>query len=129
MWAWGIPIDAASFICVAMAIGLSVDYIVHLSHAVRYESRLNPSASISEQIEAAFEKVGVSIFKGGMSTFTGICLLALSASYVFRLFFKMLFGIVILGLLVGYFLYPSLLVASGAFEAWRSKKTSMPVKC
>merc|ERR1719443_1799187 len=30
MAAWEVPIDAMSFICLAMAAGLSVDYVVHL---------------------------------------------------------------------------------------------------
>merc|ERR1711907_491404 len=37
MAVWNVPMDAASFICLAMAIGLSVDYVVHLSHAVASE--------------------------------------------------------------------------------------------
>jgi hypothetical protein len=78
-------------------------------------------------------QVGVSIFKGGASTFLGICLLSGSASYVFRLFFKMLMGVVALGLLVGYFLYPSLLTLGAALaetraEAWppKAQKTQRP---
>jgi len=61
--------------------------------------------------------VGVSIFKGGASTFLGICLLSASSSYVFRLFFKMLLGVVGFGLAVGYFLYPSLLTLAAVSPA------------
>lgn len=67
----------------------------------------DPSPLISPRF--LYKQVGVSIFKGGASTFVGVCLLSLSASYIFRLFFKMLFGIVALGLLVGYYFYPSIL--------------------
>ena len=81
---------------------------------MRCEGRLEPEAPAATHVGRALGKVGVSVFKGGASTFIGICLLAFSASYVFRLFFKMLFGIVALGLLVGYFLFPSLLTVSGA---------------
>ena len=78
--------DAASFICLAMAIGLSVDYVVHLSHAVASEEEEESGSenprSTAECIAKALDKVGVSIFKGGLSTFLGICLLAFSLSEV-----------------------------------------------
>ena len=36
MAVWDIPIDVASFICLVTAIGLSVDYVVHLAHAFEH---------------------------------------------------------------------------------------------
>lgn len=41
-----------------------------------------------DAISKSLDKVGVSIAKGGCSTFLGICMLAFAESEVFRLFFK-----------------------------------------
>jgi len=60
MYLWAIPIDAASFVCIAMAIGMSVDYIVHLSHAARFEARHFPGAGVeptAARVTAALQKV------------------------------------------------------------------------
>ena len=31
MYVWGVPLDSVAFICLAMAIGMSVDYVVRAS--------------------------------------------------------------------------------------------------
>ena len=55
MYVWDVPIDAASFVCLAMAIGLSVDYVVHLSHAVATEEEEEESSS-SDAIAKSLDK-------------------------------------------------------------------------
>ena len=45
----------------------------------------------------------------GVTTFLGVCITAAGKSEIFRVFFKMLFGIVILGLLNGLLFLPVLL--------------------
>ena len=37
MYLWAVPLDAVAFICLAMSIGLSVDYVVHVAHAFEHE--------------------------------------------------------------------------------------------
>jgi hypothetical protein len=92
-----------------IAVGLSVDYVVHLGHA--YEHSTGPKA---ERAAAALREIGMSVFRGGGSTFLGIILLAFAQSAVFRLFFKMLFSIIILGMSAGLMLFPALVSLIGA---------------
>ena len=101
---------SAQFICLAMAIGMSVDYVVHLSHAFEHHA-----GTPRERARAAVCGIGSSVLKGGTSTFLGIVVLAAAPSEVFRTFFKMLVSTVVLGLLTGLAFYPAAVVWVGRF--------------
>lgn len=60
---------------------------MHLSHAVATEEE-DEANTTKDAIVKSLDKVGVSIMKGGCSTFMGICMLAFAESAVFRIFFK-----------------------------------------
>ena len=57
--------------------------------------------------------MGTSVFNGGFSTFLAVVVLAISKSYVFRVFFKMFFGISLFGLAHGLILLPVALALIG----------------
>lgn len=116
MMLWDVPIDIGSFICLAIAVGLSVDYVVHVAHAFEHAH-----GSGAERAVAALEEIGGSVFKGGASTFLGIVLLAGSESEVFRIFFKMLVTTVALGLLTGLVFFPA---AASLVGRWIPPKAS-----
>merc|ERR1711966_39870 len=61
-----------------------------------------------ERVRVALGDIGGSVINGAFSTF-----LAVSNSYVFRVFFKQFFGIVIFGVLHGLVLLPVLLALYG----------------
>ena len=111
MYAWGVPLDSVAFICLAMAIGMSVDYVVHLSHAFEHHAGMP-----RERAQAAVCGIGASVLKGGTSTFLGIVVLGAATSEVFRTFFKMLVSTVFLGLLTGLAFYPAAAVWVGRFN-------------
>ena len=105
MAVWDVPIDVSSFICLVIAVGLSVDYVVHLGHAFEHA----PCGTATERVAAMLNDIGASVVKGGMSTFLGILVLAFTSSAVFRLFFKMLFGTVTFGMFAGLVLFPAIM--------------------
>ena len=114
MAVWDVPIDVSSFICLVIAVGLSVDYVVHLGHAFEHTPA---GATAGERVAAMLDDIGASVVKGGMSTFLGILVLAFTSSAVFRLFFKMLFGTVVFGLFAGLVLFPAIMSLSGGSAA------------
>jgi len=124
---WAIPIDALTFCCLAMAVGLSVDYVVHLVFACLEEDKGEPSSSaedIQERVARALRRTGASVLKGATSTFLGIFPLSMAPAGVFRIFFKMFFMIVLLGVGVGFVLFPSMLTLCLQFrnlvrQGWR----------
>ena len=65
--------------------------------------------------------MGSSVFHGGFSTFLAICVLAPSESYVFKVFFRLWFGIVLFGMMNGFLFLPAILSFIGSTEV-RDKK-------
>ena len=116
MYVWGVPLDASvAFICLAMAIGMSIDYVVHISHAFEHHA-----GSPRERAQAAVCGIGASVLKGGTSTFLGISILGAATSELFRTFFKMLVSTVFLGLFTGLAFYPAVAVWVGRFIPHKS---------
>lgn len=57
--------------------------------------------------------MGPSVFHGAFSTFLAIIVLSGSKSYIFSVFFKMWFGIIIFGVSNGFLLLPVILALFG----------------
>ena len=72
--------------------------------------------------------MGSSVFHGGFSTFLAIIALAGANSYVFKVFFRMWFGIILFGMANGFLLLPVILSLVGplsdAVPESADKKTS-----
>jgi len=130
MYLWNIPIDTVSFLCLTMSIGLSVDYVVHIAHAyecfdyshtegqetektdtLRSEDLANDATKkTKDKLRFALSGTGRSVTKGGISTFIGLIMLAFSPAKAFRVFFKMLFSTVLLGLYAGLVYFPACII-------------------
>merc|ERR1711968_67297 len=116
MWIWGLTIDGVNVIQLTLAVGLAVDYSAHIGHAFMQQQGsggVNTVAERERRITAAVAEIGASVINGGVSTFLAVLMLSVSRSYVFRSFFKVFFGIVVLGLLHGLMLLPVLLSYCG----------------
>lgn len=57
----------------------------------------------------AVSKMGSSVIHGGFSTFLAIIVLAAAKSYIFVVFFKLWFGIIVFGMSNGFILLPIIL--------------------
>ena len=108
MAAWDITIDVVSACNIIIAIGLCVDYSVHICHAF-----LTVSGTRKERARAAIVDMGVAVLNGGFSTLLAFILLAGSDSHVFSVFFKIFLLVVIFGLFHGLILLPVVLSLIG----------------
>merc|ERR1711892_257581 len=108
MHTWGITIDVVSAVNVIIAIGLCVDYSVHICHAF-----LTVSGTRKERAAAAMVDMGPAVLNGGISTLIAFILLAGSESHVFSVFFKIFLLVVTFGLFLGFILLPVLLSLIG----------------
>ena len=108
MAAWNITIDVVSACNIIIAIGLCVDYSVHICHAF-----LTVSGTRKERAKVAIIDMGVAVLNGGFSTLLAFILLAGSDSHVFSVFFRIFLMVVIFGLFHGLILLPVVLSLIG----------------
>lgn len=104
LYFWGEDLNAVSIANIVIAVGLSVDYNAHIAHAFK-----GATGTREERVIKSLDTIGVSVIHGAFSTFLAVCVLALSQSYIFVLFFKAFFGIVLFGTLHGILLLPVIL--------------------
>merc|ERR1712228_67330 len=105
---WNITIDIISCINIVLAIGLCVDYSVHIGHAY-----LVTKGTREEKAGQAVSTIGPAVFNGGLTTFLALVLLGFSTSHVFVSFFKVFVLTVLFGLFHGLVLFPVLLSVAG----------------
>jgi len=105
---WGITIDILSCVNIVLAIGLCVDYSVHIGHAF-----LIAKGTRQEKAVEAIATIGPAVFNGGLTTFLALVLCSFSSSHVFITFFKVFALTVIFGLFHGLVLFPVILSMIG----------------
>lgn len=112
---WGLTFNPLVVINIVIAIGLSVDYSAHISHSYlitevpdtkMYNTKEKKRVYKAQQ---ALSKMGSSVFHGGFSTFLAIVTLAPSKTYIFVVFFRLWFGIILFGMANGFMLLPVIL--------------------
>jgi len=114
---WDLELNNVAVLNLVLAIGLSVDYSAHIAHA--YLASKPPEDKIytrEARTKAALGSIGSSVFHGAFSTFLAIAVLAPSGSYIFKVFFRMWFGIIVFGLANGLILLPVLLSIAGPVD-------------
>eukprot|EP00903_Cladosiphon_okamuranus_P010290 g9741.t1 len=83
---WGLDVNSLTAIELIMAVGLVVDYMVHIVH---YFLHQDPSTAKDTRIAEGLGEIGPSVVVGAATTFTGIMPMAFARNHVFRVFFKM----------------------------------------
>ncbi|XP_069020742.1 patched domain-containing protein 3-like [Embiotoca jacksoni] len=108
---WGVNLDSISMINLVMCIGFSVDFSAHIS----YSFVSSPKSDVNEKAMDALAHLGYPILQGALSTILGVLVLSVSGSYIFRTFFKIVFLVIVFGLLHGLVFIPVFLTVFGAF--------------
>ena len=104
----GLSLDPITYACLVMAVGLTVDYIIHITHAISHAEPKN-KYDYTERLSIAMREMGGSVFKGAITTLLGGLPLLFSTSKGFVLFYAMISGIVLCAFLHGILLVPALL--------------------
>merc|ERR1711915_143002 len=105
---WNITIDIISCVNIVLAIGLCVDYSVHVGHAF-----LIAKGTRQEKAVEAVSTIGPAVFNGGLTTFLALFLCGFSTSHVFIIFFKVFSLTVVFGLFHGLLFFPVVLSLLG----------------
>jgi len=98
---WGLDFNSVTAINLVLAVGLAVDYSSHIAH-----SFLVAKGSGIKRAKEAVDRVGMSVVSGAFSTFLAILPLCLGKSYVFTVFFRMWFMIIMFGAWFGLIVLP-----------------------
>lgn len=105
----GIRFNSIAVTNLIMAVGLSVDYTLHLVH--RFQNM--PGQTRVERVQMTLTGMGPAVVVGGFSTFLGVLPMTMATSVIFRTFMKMMFGTVVFGLGAGLLLVPAVLTLFG----------------
>lgn len=106
---WSVNLDSISMVNLIMCIGFSVDFTAHICYAYMSSKATSPKERVRESLYA----LGLPIIQGAVSTILGVSALILAGSYIFMVFFKMIFLVIVFGALHGMFLLPVLLSLFG----------------
>lgn len=115
---WNVNLDSISMVNLIMCIGFSVDFTAHICYAYMSSKALSPKERVRESLYA----LGLPIIQGAISTILGVAALILAGSYIFMVFFKMIFLVIVFGALHGMFLLPVLLSLFGPGACTSDKK-------
>ncbi|XP_022050987.2 patched domain-containing protein 3-like [Acanthochromis polyacanthus] len=99
---WGVNLDSISMINLVMCIGFSVDFSAHISYSFISSAK----SDANEKAMHALAHLGNPIVQGALSTILGVVVLSASGSYIFRTFFKIVFLVIVFGLLHGLVFIP-----------------------
>eukprot|EP01084_Bolivina_argentea_P213695 362852_1 len=108
MIALNVSLDPITYACLVMAVGLTIDYMIHITHAISNAKPKNKN-DFSERLSIAMTEMGGSVFKGALTTLLGGFPLIFSTSKGFTVFYAMVAGIVMCAVLHGMILVPALL--------------------
>lgn len=121
---WDVNLDSISMVNLIMCIGYSVDFTAHICYAYM----TSKSNSSKERVRESLYSLGWPIFQGAVSTILGCIALLLAGSYIFLVFFKMIFLVMIFGALHGLFLLPVLLSLLGPVSCNKDAKKERSLK-
>lgn len=114
---WDLTLNNIIVVQLVVGLGLSVDYAAHIAHTylivqVPKEITTDPERRM-HKAKVAVSSMGSSVIHGGASTFMAVMVLSGAKSYIFVVFFKMWFGIVVFGMANGFILLPVILSLIG----------------
>ncbi|XP_071634893.1 patched domain-containing protein 3 [Temnothorax longispinosus] len=106
---WDVNLDSISMINLIMCIGFSVDFTAHICYAYMSSKRQRAE----DRVKDSLYSLGLPIVQGAASTILGLMALLLAGTYIFLVFFKMVFLVIFIGAMHGMFLLPVLLSLFG----------------
>jgi predicted RND superfamily exporter protein len=111
----GIHINVVTYVLIVMAIGLLVDFVMHI--LLRYYETTGTTRHA--KVKETLKTMGASILLGGLTTFLGTVCLAFSSTTIFMVVFKAFLSMVSLGCGVGLILLPVVLSLIGPVHTTR----------
>lgn len=124
MYFWDITLSSVTMILLIMSVGFSVDFSAHVCSAYLMSNSITRSARAQDAIKHAASP----IFNGGISSLVGIILLLASDTYIFTTFFKIMFLVILFGVLNAVLFMPVVLSLIGPENKF-SKEDDLVAYC
>ena len=102
----GLNLNAITSTCMVMSVGIAVDFSAHITHAF---VETDGSLSGKERAAMAVTKMGRSLTTSALTTFMSVLMLSTVTVPSNRMFFVMMSGVTLFGLLFGMLLLPTIL--------------------
>lgn len=102
----GLNLNAITSTCMVMSVGIAVDFSAHITHAF---VETDGSLSGKERAAMAVTKMGRSLTTSALTTFMSVLMLSTVTVPSNRMFFVMMSGVTLFGLLFGMLLLPTVL--------------------
>ncbi|KAL8610616.1 hypothetical protein ACOMHN_006335 [Nucella lapillus] len=109
LYYWNLTLSSITMIHLVMSVGFSVDFSAHVCTAYL----LSEASSRQERARDAIRHAAGPILNGATSTLLGVLLLLASSSFIFQSFFKVMFLVILFGLLHAVFFLPAVLSLLG----------------
>ncbi|XP_011688295.1 PREDICTED: uncharacterized protein LOC105450242 [Wasmannia auropunctata] len=127
MYFWGQTINIVSSIGLQLAIGLSVDYAAHVAHAfLKAESREDDDNPRRTRALIAVRHIGAAVIHGASTTLIAILMISFSSSFVYIVYFRIFFMVMLFGIWNGLIVLPVVLSSIGP-QSLRITPPSQPM--
>ncbi len=124
MWAAGIPFGPITATVAALAVGIGIPYMVHVTH--RYEEDRIRNDNENDAIESTLTHTGGALAGSAMTTIFGFGILMTSTTIPFRQFGLVTAYTILLSLLAAMLVLPSMLVVWDRWHRNRGEATLDP---
>jgi predicted RND superfamily exporter protein len=121
MWAAGIPFGPITATVAALAVGIGIPYMIHVTH--RYEEDRIRNDNENEAIESTLTHTGGALAGSAMTTIFGFGILMTSTTVPFRQFGLVTAYTILLSLLAAILVLPSMLVVWDRWHRRRGEET------
>jgi len=124
MWAAGIPFGPITATVAALAVGIGIPYMIHVTH--RYEEDRIRCDNENDAIESTLTHTGGALAGSAMTTIFGFGILMTSTTIPFRQFGLVTAYTILLSLLAAILVLPSMLVVWDRWHRNRGEQTLDP---
>lgn len=122
---WDLTMNSIVTVILVIGLGLAVDYSAHIAHTyliAEAPAEMTHAEKRKYKASVAVSSMGSSVFHGGFSTFIAVMVLSGAKSYIFVVWFRMFFGIILFGMANGFILLPVILSFVGPTPDPEAKK-------
>jgi predicted RND superfamily exporter protein len=106
---FGASLNLVTLQVASLAIGLGLDFAIHVTQGIREQRLLNPEKGLEHWVQKMMSHTGIALFASGLTDILGFSVLMLSIMPMFTMFSKVMIAMVILALTACLFCLPALL--------------------